>query len=557
MFVLSEWCPCGSTRTFTVVQFTESAGTNTGECKRYKCSYRCRELVKRNETQRRVWEGLPCCLPATLQIVYMVPRSGDSECTPLRSALSILFTLNLASQFTVGQLGNLGDDFNGPGTIATTTTRVSYGLEIGDEVHIDPTGSPIQLAGCPGSPMASIINNTAMVISTGFVSIGNTTPDRHFEVILTAESPPNALLIALRSSRPVCLVPGSWNGSNRAGENHCGTVCHNCLPALTEPCPDRNETSTARQLTLVLLPQDSQSGILLVLRVPRQGHFARASNLHFHPGEMMQASYRIGHQSLVITIGHESSLTTAIMGDPPCGHVMHVEGSVDQTPGTIWAYTIYTKHWLDCGVANMDIQVSSLLPTPHGRPPDPQGTIRPRGVECAPRNGPSPMLCWNQLNGSTGLDNWTRATTHAWNNGDTNATAVACFFDCAEKSNIARNHLDSQAPANLATAKPAIASLAATDDFFIAEREFYGTTDNGQFTTSVTASSGRVNRAVDHFVSIPGSNTAATTANHAIAQLPGTEGKLDLKFRGTSRDSLEVPTCFTPCRHSSWATTSL
>ena len=74
----------------------------------------------------------------------MVPRSGDSECTPLRSALSILFTLNLASQFTVGQLGNLGDDFNGPGTIATTTTRVSYGLEIGDEVHIDPTGSPIQ-----------------------------------------------------------------------------------------------------------------------------------------------------------------------------------------------------------------------------------------------------------------------------------------------------------------------------------------------------------------------------------------------------------------------------
>ena len=54
----------------------------------------------------------------------------------------------------MGQLGNLGDDFNGPGTIATTTTRVSYGLEIGDEVHIDPTGSPIQLAGCPGSPMA-------------------------------------------------------------------------------------------------------------------------------------------------------------------------------------------------------------------------------------------------------------------------------------------------------------------------------------------------------------------------------------------------------------------
>ena len=105
------------------------------------------ELVKSYETQRRVWEGLPSCLPATPQIVYMVPRSGDSECTPFRSALSILFTLNLASQFTVGQLGNLGDDFNGPGTIATTTTRVSYGLEIGDEVHIDPTGSPIHLAG--------------------------------------------------------------------------------------------------------------------------------------------------------------------------------------------------------------------------------------------------------------------------------------------------------------------------------------------------------------------------------------------------------------------------
>ena len=290
-----------------------------------------------------MWEGLPSCLPATPQIVYMVPRSGDSECTPLRSALSILFTLNFASKFTVGQLGNLGDDFNGPGTIATTTTRVSYGLEIGDEVHIDPTGSPIQLAGCPGSPMASIVNNTAMVISTGFVSIGNTTPDRHFEVILTAESPPNALLIALRSSRPVCLVPGSWNGSNRAGENHCGTVCHNCLPALIEPCPERNETSTARQLTLVLLPQGSKRGILLVLRVPRQGHFAWVSNLHFHTGDMVRASYQIGHQSLVITIGHESSLITAIMGEPACGHVLHVEGSVDQTPGTIWAYTIYTN----------------------------------------------------------------------------------------------------------------------------------------------------------------------------------------------------------------------
>ena len=55
------------------------------------------------------------------------------------------------------------------------------------------------------------------------------------------------------------------------------------------------------------------------------------------------------------------------------------------------------KNWLDCGVANMDIQVSSLLPMPHGRPPDPQGTIRPRGFECAPRNDPSPMLCWDQL----------------------------------------------------------------------------------------------------------------------------------------------------------------
>ena len=121
------------------------------------------------------------------------------------------------------------------------------------------------------------------------------------------------------------------------------------------------------------------------------------------------------------------------------------------------------KNWLDCGCVNIDIPVSALLPTPHGRPPDPQGTIRPRGVECAPRNGPSPMLCWNQLNGSTGLDNWTRATTHAWDNGDTNATAVACFFDRAEKSDIARKHLDSQAPANLATAKPAIAGLAATE----------------------------------------------------------------------------------------------
>ena len=201
----------------------------------------------------------------------MVPRSGDSECTPLRSALSILFTLNLASQFTVGQLGNLGDDFNGPGTIATTTTSVSYGLEIGDKVHIDPTGSPIQLAGCPGSPMASIIKNTAIVISTGSVSIGNTTPDRHFEVILTAESPPNALHIAPRSSRPVCLAPGSRNGSNNAGGNHCESVCHNCLPALTEPCPDRDETSAARQFTLVFLPQDLQNGIQLVLRL---GHFA-------------------------------------------------------------------------------------------------------------------------------------------------------------------------------------------------------------------------------------------------------------------------------------------
>ena len=118
----------------------------------------------------------------------MVPRSGDSECTPLRSALSILFTLNLASQFTVGQLGNLGDDFNGPGTIATTTTRVSYGLEIGDEVHIDPTGSPIHLAGCPGSPMAPIINDSAFDMPTGSVFYDNTTINRHFEVILTIES---------------------------------------------------------------------------------------------------------------------------------------------------------------------------------------------------------------------------------------------------------------------------------------------------------------------------------------------------------------------------------
>ena len=135
-----------------------------------------------------MWDCLPCCLPATLQIVNMVPRSGDSECTPLRSALSILFTLNLASQFTVGQLGNLGDDFNGPGTIATTTTRVSYGLEIGDEVHIDPTGSPIHSAGCHDSPMDPIINDSAFDISTGSVFFDNTTTNRHFEVLLTMES---------------------------------------------------------------------------------------------------------------------------------------------------------------------------------------------------------------------------------------------------------------------------------------------------------------------------------------------------------------------------------
>ena len=42
------------------------------------------------------------------------------------------------------------------------------------------------------------------------------------------------------------------------------------------------------------------------------------------------------------------------------------------------------KNCLDCGVANMGIPVSALLPTPHGRPPDPQGTIRPGGFECAP-----------------------------------------------------------------------------------------------------------------------------------------------------------------------------
>ena len=29
------------------------------------------ELVKSYETQRRVWEGLPSCLPATPQIVYI------------------------------------------------------------------------------------------------------------------------------------------------------------------------------------------------------------------------------------------------------------------------------------------------------------------------------------------------------------------------------------------------------------------------------------------------------------------------------------------------------
>ena len=166
------------------------------------------------------------------------------------------------------------------------------------------------------------------------------------------------------------------------------------------------------------------------------------------------------------------------------------------------------KNLLDCGGMNIDIPVSALLPTPHGRPPDPQGTIRPIGVECAPRNGPSPMLCW-QLNGTAGFVNWTRATTYALDNGDTNATDVACVFDCAEKSDIVRNLLDSSAPAILATAKPAIAGLAATDDSSIAASEFSGTTKDGQFTTRLTASSRRVDRAVDHFVPVPASDTTS------------------------------------------------
>ena len=184
------------------------------------------------------------------------------------------------------------------------------------------------------------------------------------------------------------------------------------------------------------------------------------------------------------------------------------------------------KDWLDCGGTSIDISVSALLPTPHGRPPDPQGMIRPIGVECTPRNGPNPMVCW-QLNGTAGIVNWTRATTYALDNGDTNATDVACVFDCAEKSDIVRNLLDSSAPAILAAAKPAIAGLAATDDSFIAASEFSGTTKDGQFTTRLTASSRRVDRAVDHFVPVPASNTATIAANHAIAQLPATEGKLD------------------------------
>ena len=185
------------------------------------------------------------------------------------------------------------------------------------------------------------------------------------------------------------------------------------------------------------------------------------------------------------------------------------------------------KDWLDCGGTSIDIPVSALLPTPHGQPPDPQGTIRPIGVECTPRNGPNPMVCW-QLNGTAGIVNWTRATTYALDNGDTNATDVACVFDCAEKSDIVRNLLDSSAPAILATAKPAIAALAATDDPFIAASEFSGTIEDDQFTTRLTASSRRVDRAVDHFVPVPASNTATIAANHsATLKLPATEGKLD------------------------------
>ena len=72
--------------------------------------------------------------------------------------------------------------------------------------------------------MAPLINDTAIGISTGSVFIGNTTPNRHFEANLTAESRPIALHIAPRNSRPVCLVPDLRNGSNRAGGNHCGIV---------------------------------------------------------------------------------------------------------------------------------------------------------------------------------------------------------------------------------------------------------------------------------------------------------------------------------------------
>ena len=100
------------------------------------------------------------------------------------------------------------------------------------------------------------------------------------------------------------------------------------------------------------------------------------------------------------------------------------------------------------------------------------------------------MPCWDQLNGTTGFDNWTRATTYAWDNGDTNATAVACFFDRAVKSDIARDQLNSNVPANLASAT---LTGCLPDNFAIAE-PLSGTSGKLYDDISVTASAQRVDR---------------------------------------------------------------
>ena len=141
-------------------------------------------------------------------------------------------------------------------------------------------------------------------------------------------------------SRSVRLAPSVCNCSNNAGGNHCDIVCPNCSPPLNEPCPDRHETSITRQLTCILLLQGSQDGTCPPLRL---SHFLCASNLLFHTGQMMQASYQNEHQSLMNTIGHGSHLIIITMGERPCGNVLRAEGSADQTPGTVWAYIIYTN----------------------------------------------------------------------------------------------------------------------------------------------------------------------------------------------------------------------